>query len=148
MEKPLASSWQQILSHNHYRLTAPRMAVLDVIASTTLTMNPMEVYLEARRICPGLGLVTVYRTIEKLEELGLVQRVHLPDGCHSFIAASAGRQHLIICARCNKAEFFSGEDLIPNLDLLQETCGFIIHDYRVQLTGLCESCQQEDYKNQ
>lgn len=147
MEKSLASSWQQILSHNHYRLTAPRMAVLDVIASSTLTMNPMEVYLEARRICPGLGLVTVYRTIEKLEELGLVQRVHLPDGCHSFIAASVGRQHLIICARCNRTEFFSGDDLIPNLDQIQETRGFIIQDYRVQLSGLCESCQHQENAN-
>ncbi len=56
-----------------------------------------------------MGLVTVYRTVEKLEELGLVQRVHQPSGCQSFIAAAVGHQHLLICQSCGKVVFFDGK---------------------------------------
>lgn len=144
MEPLLSTAWQNILSRNNYRLTVPRMAVVRVIASSNRIMNPMEVYLEARKFCGGLGLVTVYRTIEKLEDLGLIQRVHLPDGCHSFIASADGHQHLIICSRCNTARYFSGDDLSPVIGDLQKKHGFIIQDHWLQLSGLCEECQKKE----
>ncbi|MHC1784673.1 MAG: Fur family transcriptional regulator [Anaerolineaceae bacterium] len=144
MKSEINVSWQNILSQNNYRLTAPRLAVVEVIASSGRILNPMEVYLEARLLCQGLGLVTVYRTIEKLEELGLVQRVHLPGGCHSFIAAAEGHQHLIICSRCNRAEYFSGDDLTPIIGDLKEKRGFLIQDHWLQLSGLCQICQQKE----
>jgi Fe2+ or Zn2+ uptake regulation protein len=144
MKPTLSTAWLDILSRNNYRLTAPRLAVVQVIASSFRIMNPTEVYLQARKICEGLGLVTVYRTIEKLEDLGLIQRVHLPDGCHSFIAAADGHHHLIICSRCNSARYFSGDDLTPIIGDLKENHGFLIQDHWLQLSGLCRECQEKD----
>jgi hypothetical protein len=63
-------------------------------------LTPLEVYDMARKKYRALGLVTVYRTLEKLEELHLIQRVHQPMGCQAFISAGHGHQHLLLCQNC------------------------------------------------
>lgn len=139
--------WKNILSQNNYRLTAPRLAVVEVMAQSLQTLSPMEIYIEARRACASLGLVTVYRTIEKLEELGLIQRVHLHNGCHSYVAAADGHQHLIICSNCNRAEYFEGDDLSEIICDLKEKQGFTVNDHWLQFSGLCITCQEKNLKS-
>ncbi|MBM3123740.1 MAG: transcriptional repressor, partial [Chloroflexi bacterium] len=89
-----AELWLSELQENGYRLTEARRAVVELIASAQRALSPLEVYDLARAQHPGLGLVSVYRTLEKLEELHLIQRVHQPRGCQAFIAASRGHAHL------------------------------------------------------
>ena len=98
---------------------------------------------QAKRRCPGLGLVTVYRTVEKLEELGLIQRVHQPSGCHAFVAASTGHQHLLICEACGRVSFFSGDTLEGLIDEVGVRSGFHIQEHWLQLFGVCEDCQKQ-----
>lgn len=123
-----------------YRLTAPRQAVVEILAASQHALSPTEVYHQARQACPGLGLVSVYRTLEKLEDLSLVSRVHQADGCHSYIAAADGHQHLLICSRCGRVEYFSGDDLAPLIETLGRERGFQIQDHWLQLSGVCAEC--------
>ncbi len=136
-----AREWLEKLQESGYRLTAPRRAVVQVLADSHYTLNPSQVYTEARRLSPHIGLVTVYRTIEKLEELGMVTRVHELDGCHSYIAAPNGHQHLLICTSCNRAEYFEEEDLSPLTERLGAERGYQIQDHWLQLFGLCPQCK-------
>jgi Fur family transcriptional regulator, ferric uptake regulator len=71
----------EILQTNGCRMTAARKAVIETMQRNMFALAPVEVYGEARKQCPWLGLVSVYRTIEKLERLGWVQRVHQIKGC-------------------------------------------------------------------
>jgi Fe2+ or Zn2+ uptake regulation protein len=103
--------WLTHLKNNGYRLTESRKAVVETVAATTHALTPVEVYDRARVPCPGLGLVTVYRTLEKLEELGLIQRVHQMSGCQAFIASGNGHDHLLLCTNCGSAVHFSGDQL-------------------------------------
>ncbi|MGD0708753.1 MAG: Fur family transcriptional regulator [Anaerolineaceae bacterium] len=135
--------WLDKLEANGYRLTAPRRAVVRVMAQSHFTLDPTRVFLESRRSCNSLGLVTVYRTLEKLEELRLVQRVHQQDGCHSYVAAGNGHQHLLICSSCNKAEYFSGDDLVPLMKTLGTERGYEIKEHWLQLFGVCSQCQKK-----
>ena len=66
-----SDEWLARLEANGYRLTAPRRAVVETIAASQLLLTPLDVYDQTRPRYPGLGLVTVYRTIDKLEEMGL-----------------------------------------------------------------------------
>src|SRR5262245_44061447 len=91
---PDTQLWLDRLEASGYRLTEPRIAVVKVVAITRRALQPVEVYDLARQHHPKLGLVTVYRTLEKLEELGLLARVHQIDGCNGYIAAPNGHQHL------------------------------------------------------
>jgi Fur family transcriptional regulator, ferric uptake regulator len=136
-----SQDWLDLLQHSGCRLTTPRQVVVEIMAASEYTLSPTEVYLQASQRCPGLGLVSVYRTLEKLEELGLITRVHLKDGCHSYIASAQGHQHLLICQTCNRAEYFSGDDLTPLIENLGSERGFDIRGHWLQLFGTCAACQ-------
>src|SRR5919201_1618351 len=98
----LVEIWLNTLHKNGYRLTEARKAVVETIAESRRAMTPLEVYDMARALYPALGLVSVYRTLEKLEELHLIQRVHQPGGCQAFIAATDNHEHLLLCQNCGK----------------------------------------------
>ena len=134
-------AWLECLQSNGYRLTAPRRAVVEIIARSQRVLSPLEVYEMARARYPHLGLVTVYRTFEKLEELALIQRVHQPSGCHAFIAAVPGHQHPIICQACGRVEFLDGDkiDLLVSPDAV--AIGYQIQEHWLQLFGLCADCR-------
>jgi Fe2+ or Zn2+ uptake regulation protein len=104
-------------------------------------LTPVEVYDTARKKCPGLGLVSVYRTLEKLEQLGLVQRVHQTKGCQAFVRTGDGHQHLLVCHNCGKAILFEGDQLDPLFNLISKETGFQIESHWLQVSGLCKTCR-------
>jgi Fur family transcriptional regulator, ferric uptake regulator len=133
--------WLTCLSEKGYRLTAPRRAVVEIIAASQHVLTPYEVFVQARKRYPSIGLVTVYRTIEKLEELNLIQRVHQPSGCQAFITAFSGHEHLLICEDCGRVEFFEGDDIGHLMKTVGEKSGFQVHGHWLQLFGVCEDCR-------
>lgn len=138
-------AWLTQLQSHGYRLTNARKAVVETVARTHTALNPVDVYDRAKAGCPGLGLVTVYRTLEKLEEIGLIQRVHQPDGCNAYLPHAQGHQHLIICQDCGRAEYFEGkEDLQGFFERVAEEHGFSVQEHWLQLFGTCADCTQEN----
>jgi Fe2+ or Zn2+ uptake regulation protein len=141
---PDVNKWLTRLQNNGYRLTESRRAVIEILANSECTLNPAEVYDLARQRYDSLGLVTVYRTLAKLEELGLIQQVHQPDGCEAYIAAVSGHQHLLICKTCNKVEYFQGDKLDGLVERVENESGFRVQEHWLQLFGWCSDCQQND----
>jgi len=139
---PRVYEWLARLQKNGYRLTESRRAVIEILANSERTLNPTEVYDLARQRYDSLGLVTVYRTLAKLEELGLIQQVHQPDGCEAYIAAVSGHQHLLICKACNKVEYFQGDKLDGLVERVENESGFVVQEHWLQLFGWCSKCQQ------
>jgi Fur family transcriptional regulator, ferric uptake regulator len=133
-------NWFDILQKSGCRLTAPRRAVVETLAKSSRPLTPVEVFDSARKDCPSLGLVSVYRTLEKLEELSLVQRVHQTKSCQAFIRAGDGHQHLLICTQCGKAIMFEGDQLDPLFKVVSQRTGFQVEDHWLQVFGLCSSC--------
>jgi len=134
-------NWLTQLQDNGYRLTGARRAVVEIIADSRRALTPVEVYDAARDQYPALGLVTVYRTLEKLEELGLIQRVHQPQGCQAFITAGKGHQHLLLCSKCGRTILFGGDDLDQFIKSIARKTGYRINEHWLQLFGLCEHCR-------
>ena len=142
MEPSLSAEiWLLHLRRNGYRLTPARRAVVHTVAASPRAITPLQVYETARRRHRPLGLVSVYRTLDKLEQLGLIQRVHQPEGCQAFVSASHGHQHLLICSRCGRAAFFDGDDLQPLIRSIARRTGYSIREHWLQLFGLCQDCQ-------
>lgn len=138
-----SGNWFDILQKNGCRLTLPRKAVVETMEGTLRALTPVEVYGAARIHCPGLGLVSVYRTLEKLEELGLVQRVHQTKGCQAFVRTGDGHQHLLVCQNCGKAVLFEGDQLDPLFNSISKTTGFQIESHWLQVFGLCKTCRSD-----
>ncbi len=133
-------NWFELLQKSGCRLTAPRRAVVETMVGSSHALTPVEVYDLARKSFPGLGLVSVYRTLEKLEDLGLVQRVHQTKSCQAFIRSGDGHQHLIICTHCGKAVLFEGDQLEPLFNVVSKNTGFQVESHWLQVFGLCQSC--------
>jgi Fe2+ or Zn2+ uptake regulation protein len=139
--KARTASWLEHLADKGYRITGSRRAVVDVLAEAEQSLTPADIYEQGRSRHKRLGLVTVYRTLEKLEELGLVQRVHRPDGCHAYIPALQGHEHLLLCEHCGRVEYFRGDDLSDFSKRLEGESGFAIRDHWLQFFGLCSQCK-------
>lgn len=136
--------WLEKLQESGYRLTGPRRTVVEIMARSERALSPLEIYDLARRQHAGLGLVTVYRTLEKLEDLHLIQRVHQPGGCQAFVAAFTGHQHLILCSRCGRVQFFDGDNLDGLFQSIGQQTGYQVHDHWLQLFGLCAGCREAE----
>lgn len=135
------NTWLEQLHDHGYRLTGARRAVVETVEKSTRALTPIEVYDMARKKYRALGLVTVYRTLEKLEELHLIQRVHQPMGCQAFISAGIGHQHLLLCQNCGRVAFFEGDDLDALTKAISKKTGYQINEHWLQLFGLCADCR-------
>ena len=135
--------WNSTLLNNGYRLTPSRQAVVEILASSQKVLDAQTVFDLARKEHPKLGLMSVYRTLEKLEELGLIQKVHQPDGCHGYIAAPDGHQHLLLCLGCGRAEYFEGEQLESFFNGIGVQKQYRIQEHWLQLFGYCASCREK-----
>jgi Fur family transcriptional regulator, ferric uptake regulator len=138
---PKTQHWLNCLQSSGYRLTGPRYAVVDILAKSERALNAQEVYELARQNYPSIGLVSIYRTLEKLEALHLIQRVHQADKCQAYIAAFDGHQHLMVCQKCGTVDFFIGDDLDSLVARIEMESGFEVREHWLQLFGLCEECR-------
>ena len=97
------TAWADALQTSGYRLTAPRRAVLCVLdEAQSAALDVMHILAKAKARHPALGKATVYRTLERMETLGLVRRVHDLHGCHGYVAVEDAAQPLLVCTECGR----------------------------------------------
>lgn len=132
----------QVRAHG-YKLTQPRRAILRTLAGAAKPLSPAEIQARGQALCRELGLVTVYRTLELLEQLGAARAVHLADGCHGYALASPGHTHHVVCARCHAVTEITGCDLGEFLDTVAQRTGYTITGHWLELSGLCAACQAQ-----
>lgn len=139
---------QNKLNQEGLRLTRPRRAVMEILKCAKVPLSPQSIHQRSLETDEEIGLVTVYRTLDLLAELGLVRRVHGHDECHGYVLASPGHHHHLICRNCGKAVEFTGEgDLAAMLDRIHHQTGFDIDEHLLQLYGLCPECQEGTHEN-
>lgn len=128
-----------------YKLTPQRRATLDVILQNKEKhLSAEEVFLEVKKLCPEIGLATVYRTILLLEEIQILQRHNFNDGRNRYELTNPEEDHHhhhLICNRCGKVIEVE-EDLLDNLEnkIRKKYC-FHIEDHKVQFMGYCLACK-------
>jgi Fur family ferric uptake transcriptional regulator len=131
----------QALRQAGYRLTQPRLAVLQVLQEDNGYLSPTEIHELGRVIYPSLGLVTVYRTLEMLDELGLARRVHGQGNCHGYARANSARGHYLVCHQCGQVTEFPCEGMEGVIEAVQRRSGFTVEEHLLELVGLCPACQ-------
>src|SRR5690606_4814679 len=136
-------SWQDVLSEKGYRVSVPRRFVMQLLEANGQPMTPLEIYQALSQSGRTLGMVSVYRALELLKELGLVCVVYNPDGSPGYVAGSGGHHHHILCQRCHQAIAFAGsEDLSSLIQRVEEETKFCVSDHLLQLYGICPDCQK------
>jgi Fur family ferric uptake transcriptional regulator len=136
-------SMAQALREAGYRLTQPRRAVLQVLEESAVQLSPYEIHHRGQRAYPQLGLVTVYRTLELLDELGLVRRVHSEGSCHTYARAGEDK-HYLVCRGCHRVVEFPCGGLEALIEEVERRSSYAIDGHLLELTGLCPECQDKE----
>lgn len=141
--------FKKLLKANGLKVTTQRIAILEVLEDRPNEhLTAEEIYECVKAKYPEIGLATVYRTIQLLSELNLIDKLNLDDG---FVRYEIGKQgngeschhhHHLICLGCGKVLTFQ-DDLLETLEQkIQNTMDFRIVDHEVKFYGYCEGCQK------
>lgn len=123
---------------NGGRRTMSRQAVIQVIVDCHGHISPDAIAREVQKEFPSVDVSTVYRTLETLRELEVVERVYFADGSTVY-HLSDHRHHHLCCEKCNKVLELPMESLAPLEAAVLESFGFELHQRPVGLFGLCNS---------
>jgi Fur family ferric uptake transcriptional regulator len=125
-----------------YRLTAPRVALAKLIAGQGGHFTAEALLTESRRRRLGLGRATIFRSLDVLAGLGLVERLDLPSGEHAFVACEPAHHHHIVCSVCGRAEEVGDYGMRALATAVERSTGFSVDTHRLELYGTCPDCQR------
>ena len=132
-----------ILRQRGYKFTSQRRAVLNAIAQSREHLTPAAIYEKVCREHPSIGLVTIYRTIEMLEELGLICELHVGGSCRSYLMRRPSEHHHhIVCSGCGAVIDFADCDLNELEQKLSYETGFEIESHLLEFLGRCKNCKK------
>ncbi|GAA4682015.1 Fur family transcriptional regulator [Streptomyces buecherae] len=133
------TDWKSNLRARGYRLTPQRQLVLEAV-DTLEHATPDDILTEVRRTASGVNISTVYRTLDLLEELGLISHAHLGHGSPTYHVAARHHHLHLVCRDCTDvleadqaiAETFTRQ--------LRESFGFDTDLKHFAIFGRCAKC--------
>jgi Fur family ferric uptake transcriptional regulator len=125
-----------------YKITPPRLAVLEVIQREGEHLNPAEILRQAQVIHAQTGRATVYRTLELLTQLGIVRPIYVGESGPTYIRAEGGHHHLV-CSQCGRVVDFE-QCMADGMEReLEARFGFRIRSHLLEFYGVCAGCLGE-----
>lgn len=120
--------------------TSQRAVILEVIGRGHLGAD--EIYRLAHAKMPRLSLATVYRTMHKLKELGIIEELHFNETRHHYEIKPILKHQHIVCLDCGKVMEFKYQ-LSPQIKrrIIRER-GFEVTGAEIQIVGYCEQCRE------
>ena len=128
-----------------FRLTDPRRLVVQAVCRRSGPFSADEIHDELRAEGHGIGRATVFRTLDLLFGLRLLDRVHRPDGSHGYVINHAAHQHHVVCSRCGAVTEFSGCNVDELIDVVAERTRYRIDGHWLELYGVCQRCQNASH---
>ena len=132
---------KSILRQRGFKITPQRLAILDTVTSSHEHLTPTAIYDRVSLEYPGIGLVTIYRTLELLTELGLICEMHLGGNCRSYLMRRpAVHHHHLICSDCRTVIDFTDCNLDELENRLSRETDFTINGHVLEFLGQCPDC--------
>jgi Fur family ferric uptake transcriptional regulator len=139
-----AISWQAVrerLRERGQRWTPQRRVLVDVLASTRGHVTGSELVERCRAIDPATVPSTVYRTLDVLEELGLVSHSHGHDGREEFHVLPEEEHGHLQCTRCGRTwdlPLWEAEGFVADVEARH---GFRVDVSHLSVAGRCPDCR-------
>jgi len=130
------------------RSGSARRAVVELLGQQGCCLSAQDVHDRLRATGPRVGIASVYRTLDALDGLGLVQRVDLGDGVARFEPAlpSGDHHHHLVCDDCGKVEPFEDPTLEAAIERVADGRGYVVAAHDVVLRGACEDCRPHEHE--
>jgi len=134
---------RELRRHGH-KITPQRRMVISAIVQSHEHLTPSAIHQRVRSEHPGIGLVTIYRTLEMLAGLGLICETHAGGSCRSYLMRwPSEHHHHLICSDCGKVVDFTDCDLAGLERRLAKETSFKINGHLLEFLGQCRSCHKE-----
>lgn len=144
---------QKLKQHGH-RITGPRRALLRLLTDTREPLSVQEMYFAMNKDGEtetegnshhDANVVTVYRFVNLLVDLGLARRIEFGEGFYRYECEepqNGPHHHHLVCRRCGKIEDFLGCDLLGLITRLETETGFSVEHHMLELFGSCPACRK------
>ena len=129
------------LDRSDFRVTEPRRAVAQLVADQPGHFSAADLVAEANARRLGIGRATIFRTLDVLADLDLVERIDLPSGEHAYVACEPSHHHHVVCSRCGRSHDIDDAGLRTVVRDVAKRTGYRIDEHRLELFGLCPECQ-------
>ena len=134
-----------------YKLTSQREATVRVLLENEENhLTTEEVYMLVKKSCSDIGIATVYRTLELLKELHVVEKINFGDGIARFDLRFMNQPHFhhhLICTECGGVQEILEDWLLPMEKRVEREFGFTVTDHRLDFQGVCKSCNAKANAN-
>lgn len=148
MEEARIEKIKQQLQSQGYKLTPQREATVRVLLENEEDhMSAEDVFMLVKEKAPEIGLATVYRTLELLSEMHIVEKMNFGDGVARYdlrAETSKHHHHHLICVQCGSMTEIMEDWLIPLEERLEREYGFTVLDHRLDFQGICSKCRNAD----
>jgi Fur family ferric uptake transcriptional regulator len=141
------ASWSDmpaLLRSRGLRWTPQRRVLLDVLARTSGHVTGAELVERCREVDPTTIPSTVYRTLDVLEELGVVRHAHGVDGREEFHVMPAADHGHLYCTGCRATWEIGADEAAVMLATLQASRGFAVELSHLSIAGRCVHCSGGD----
>lgn len=125
-----------------YRLTPQRLMIVSAIENSRDHISAEEIYSQVVGKYPNVNISTIYRTLELLEQLGLVTETDLGGGRVRYHPADKGHHHHLICQECGAVIDLDESALSPLKDTLLRDYNFIADLRHLGIFGRCVKCRK------
>ena len=136
-----AAELRVALKQRGLRMTPQRQLVLDVVSAMRGHVSVDQVHQQVISQFPDVHITTVYRTLEVLEELGIVRHTHFHDGVAQYERTDETPHHHMVCTVCQADTELDLEILEPLAEELRRRYGFKSNLAHTAIIGICRECQ-------
>ncbi len=139
---------EKILKMQGFRMTLPRQVILVVLSKSEDHLLAKDIYMKIKKDYPNIGLTTVYRTLDLLVRMGLINKFEFGDGQSRYELAWDYKEHHhhLVCQSCGKIIDYNDfiDDEVKFFDKIQESLSkkyrFNIDSHEVYFYGKCDAC--------
>jgi Fe2+ or Zn2+ uptake regulation protein len=136
-----SGGFKRTLNSAGRRITGKRALLLEIIERQEGHLDAQELYELARQRDPRLSLSTVYRTLNLLRDLGLVDELHLGEEHHHYEIRRRTAHHHLICLGCGDVVEFSSPLVAQLRDAVGRAHDFQIEEAQIDMMGYCPRCR-------
>jgi Fur family ferric uptake transcriptional regulator len=151
MRSRYGQRWGETLQKNGYRMTVPREAIINLLSGSEKHLSAEDIYMAIHPENQAIGLTTIYRTLELLQRMGILQKFEFGHGRAKYeLSEDYGNKkhhHHLICSKCEKiidyTEFAKEElEFIGKVEKgLEQNYGFTIDSHILHFYGICDQCK-------
>lgn len=132
----------ELLRDNGFKVTPQRLAIYNVLSATKAHPSAEMIFNELQPFYPTMSLATVYKTIEILKEIRLVQALNVGEDSFRYDANTANHPH-VRCMSCGRVDDLDNIDSRNFINEVADSTTYRLTGQQFYFFGVCPECQKK-----